>query len=279
MPCTDARRACGTYARPVSRPRLLLVPLAAALVAGLPAAAPAAVTSRGDLRTTEGVRLSDLQFRAVVKDGGLRLDLLLVGRATGGDRTLVLSAAPCRGTQRCRVESARAVRFRRRPRTLVGWHPAFRGAAAISALRIRVAERGASGSRATAEVVVAPTAWTVQSAGTTMFVREDRAVAVDALHMVVAPAAGGGVVVRGSFTVTSTRVLEGRTTLGRCTPVGGCPLPDVTGTFGVVAGVPVHTRFEGALGPIANAERVRFRADGGVFPSPFVQMILPWPAA
>ena len=102
---------------------------------------------------------------------------------------------------------------------------------------------------------------------------------VDALHMTVTPAAGGGVVVRGSFTVNSTRAITGRTTLGRCTPIGGCPLPDVTGAFSFPAGVPVRQRFEAALGPIANPERVRYRADGGVLPSPFVQMILPWPPA
>lgn len=260
--------------------RLLVVPLVVTAVAAVPpAASSAAVTSRGDLRTTEGVRLSDLQFRAVVKDGELRLDLLLVGRAIGADRTLRLTAAPCRGTRPCHAESSRAVRFRRRPRTLVGWHPAFRDAAGISALRIRVAARGAPDWRATAEVLVAPTAWTIQSANTTMFIREDRTVPVDALHMVVAPAAGGGVVVRGSVTVNSTRTIDGRTTLGRCTPIGGCPLPDVTESFSFPAGVPMRQRFQGTLGPIANAQRVRFRADGGVFPSPFVQMILPWPPA
>lgn len=263
----------------MTRMRLLLVPLVVTAVAAVPAGSAAAVTSRGDLRTTEGVRLSDLQFRAVLKDGALRLDLLLVGRAIGADRTLRLSAAPCRGARPCHVESSRAVRFRRRPQALVGWRPAFRGAANISALRIRVAARGAPDRRATAEVVVAPTAWTIQSANTTMFIREDRTVPVDALHMVVAPAAGGGVVVRGSVTVNSRRAIDGRTTLGRCTPIGGCPLPDITESFSFPAGVPVRRRFEGTLGPIANAQRVRFRADGGVFPSPFVQMILPWPAA
>lgn len=243
------------------------------------ATAAAAVTSRADVRVTEGVRLSDLQFRAFVKNGELRLDLLLVGRATRADRRLVLSAAPCRGTQSCRSEASRPVRFRRRPQTLVGWHPTFRGAVGISGVRIRVAARGGRASRATADIVVASTAWTIPSANTTLFVREDPAVPVDGMHLVVTPVAGGGAAVSGSFTVHSTRAFDVRTTLGRCAPVGGCPLPDVTGTAAIPAGSRVTVPIAATLGPIAGAERVRFRADGGVFPSPFVQMILPWPPA
>lgn len=259
-------------------PRILLLSVAVAGASlALTGSAAAAVTSRGDLRVAEGVRVSDLQFGAVVKNGELRLNVLLVGRATGAARRLVLSAAPCRGTQRCRVESSRAVRFKRRPQTLIGWRPSFRGAVGISALRIRVAARGGRASRATADVLVTPMAWTVQSANTTLFIREDPAVPVDAVHMAATPVTGGGVTVSGSFTVRSTRAFDVRTTLGRCTPIGGCPLPDVTGTAAIPAGR-VTVPIAGVLGPIAGAQRVRFRADGGVFPSPFVQMVLPWPA-
>lgn len=242
--------------------------------------AAAAVTSRGAVRVTEGVRLSGIQFRTVVKDGELRLDLLLVGRALGAGRSLVLSAAPCRGARPCRVESSRAVRFRKRPRTIVGWHPAFRGAAGISGLRIRVAERGGRASRATADVLVAPTAWTIDSYRTSLSVREDRAVPVDALRFAVVPVAGGGARVTGSFTVRSARAFDVRTRLGACTVLGGaCPPPDVTGTAAIPAGRTVTVPIAATLAPTAGAQRVRFRADGGVFPSPFVTMVLPWPPA
>lgn len=277
--CTDAHDRHAAYARSM-RPRLA-VPLALALLAVLWAAAPAgaAVQSRGDLRITEGVRLSDLQFRSFVKDGELHLDVLLVGRALSARRSLVLSAAPCRGTQSCRTEASRGVAFRRRPQTLVGWHPRFRGAVGISGVRVRVAARGGAASRATADVVVASTAWTLARANTSMFVREDPTVPVDALHLEVAPVAGGAAVVVGSFTVHSTRAFDLRTTLGRCTPVGGCPLPDVLGTAAIPAGSPVTVPISATLPTAAGVELVRFRADGGVFPSPFVQMILPWPPA
>ena len=278
MPSTDARGPSAAYARSVHRalPSLLLAALASLCA---PGGAAGAVTSRGDLRVTEGVRLSDLQFRTFVKDGDLRVELLLVGRATGSDRSLVLSAAPCRGTRTCRTESSRVVRFRRRPRAIVGWRPSFGGAAGIAGLRIRLAAPGRTAARATADVTVASTAWTTGTIRSSLFVREDAGVPVDAVHMVVTAAAGGGSTVSGFFTVRSTRAFDVRTTLGRCTPIGGCPMPDVRGTASIPQGRRATIPFGGELGPIANAERVRFRADGGVFPSPFVQMILPWPPA
>ena len=280
MDCTDAVRRRAAYARCMPRvclPVLLAVTLLAALWGAAPAGA--AVRSRGDLRITEGVRLSDLQFRAVVRDGQLRLDVLVVGRALGADRRLILSAAPCRGTEPCRIESSRPVRFRRRPRTIVGWHPRFRGAVGISGLRVRVAARGGRTARATADVLVTPTAWTIDAANTSMGVREDPTVPVDALHLEATPVATGAVVVSGSFTVRSTRAFDVRTTLGPCTPIGGCPSQPVLGTAAIPAGARVTVPIAATLGPVVDGQRVRFRADGGVRPSPFVQMILPWPPA
>jgi hypothetical protein len=225
------------------------------------------------------VRLSDIQFAVERKRGGLELNLLLVGRATGADRVLVLSAAPCRSGSACRIEASRSVRFRRRPRAIVGWRPSLKNAAGITGLRIRVARRGAAGSRATADLLLAPTAWTLGGARIALFVRETPVVPLDAMSFHVRAAPGGGAQVTGSFTVRSPRPLNLRTTLGACGPFVGCPLAQVRGAATVPAGRRFTVPVRGVLPATASAQRVRLRADGGVFPSPFVSMIRPWPPA
>ena len=216
-----------------------------------------------------------------VKDGELRLDLLLVGRATGATAGSSCPRRRAAGRSRCRVESSRAVRFRRRPQTLVGWHPTFRGAVGISGLRIRVAARGGARRHGRPRT----SSWRRRPGRSRARTRRcssarTRPCRSTRVHIVVTPVAGGGAAV--------IRLVHGPQHAGRSTCArrsaaarrsAGVRCRTSRGPARSRQGRRVTVPIAATLGPIAGAERVRFRADGGVFPSPFVQMILPWPPA
>lgn len=257
-----------------------LIPLLAVLaaLAAAPADAAAPAVPRGVLRTAEGVRLSGISAAARVRlDGRVQLQVLVTGRARRGSRKLVLGVAACtRAAPACRTVARRRVRFRTAPRALIGWHPALADAASLRAVRLRLAAPGAPSSRATAELVLTPAAWRAAGPDSGLFVREDPRIAVEAASFRARPGDGGAARVEGAVRITSPTAFPGRTSLGPCGAGGPCPWPVAPGATAVGRGttkIPIGA----VLAPAAGATRVRWRLDGGVRPSPFVSLVLPWP--
>jgi hypothetical protein len=245
-------------------------------------AAPAAQAggASGAWSIREGVRLSDVSFSSTTKDGHLRPDLLVVGRATGAPRTLVLSVAVCRaGSPTCRTEASRRVRFVRRPQTLAGWTTSLRSATTITRLRFRLARAGATASGGTMSLSLPAAAWTVRGFRSGLFVRESKAVLVDAVSFRAESLAGGGAAVTAKATVRTQSAFDVVAGMGACGDFLGCPLPGASQMFTMGTGVANALSMTATL-PAAPAgvSRVRFRADGGVKPSPFLSFLLPWPA-
>jgi hypothetical protein len=255
-------------------------PLALGCLGALAFAAPAAHAAGGSGAWTirEGVRLSDVSFSSTTKAGRLRPHLLVVGRATGTPRTLVLSVAVCRaGSPTCRTEATRRVRFVRRPQTLIGWIAPLRSAATITRLRYRLARAGASAGTMTLSLPAA--AWTVKGFQSGLFVRESKTVHVDAVSFRADPQSGGGAAVTAGATVRTPGAFDVVTGIGACGDFLGCPLPGASRTFSLAAGGANHLTIATKLpAPPAGVSRVRFRGDGGVSPSPFLSFLLPWPA-
>ncbi len=245
-------------------------------------AAPATQAAGGSGRWSirEGVRLSDVSVSSTTKDGRLRPDLLVVGRATGAPRTLVLSVAVCRaGSPTCRVEASRRVRFVRRPQTLIGWTAPLRRATTITRMRFRLARAGAKASAGTMTLSLPAAAWTVKGFLPGLFVRESKTVLVDAVSFRADAVAGGGAAVTAKATVRTPSAFDVVAGMGACGDFVGCPLPGASRTFSVLAGVANNLSMTTTLpAPPAGTSRVRFRADGGVKPSPFLSFLLPWPA-
>ena len=258
--------------------RMALLPLAGLGLAALAVPAAQAAGSSGAWGVGEGVRLSDVSFSSTTKAGRLRPDLLVVGRATGSPRTLVLSVAVCRtGSRVCRTEASRRVRFVRRPQTLVGWVTSLRNASAITRVRYRLA--GARSSAGTMVLSLPATAWTVKGFNPGLFVRESKTVLVDAVSFRADPLAGGGATVTTRATVRTPTAFDVVSGTGACGTFLGCPLPGAGRTFSLVPGVPDHLATTVTLpAPPAGVSRVRFRGDGGVRPSPFLSFLLPWAA-
>ncbi len=257
-------------------------PIALAFL-GLLSFAPSAAQAAGGGGTwsiREGVRLSDVSFSSTTKDGRLRPDLLVVGRATGAPRTLVLSVAVCRaGSPTCRVERSRRVRFVRRPQTLIGWTPPLRRATTITRLKFRLARAGAKASAGTMTLSLPAAAWTVKGFQPGLFVRESKTVLVDAVSFRADPLAGGGAAVTAKATVRTPSAFEVVAGIGACGDFVGCPLPGANRTFSALAGAANDLSMTTTLpAPPAGTSRVRFRADGGVKPSPLLSFLLPWPA-
>lgn len=253
-------------------------PLLVLAVLALTAPAAHAAAGSGAWNIRDGVRLSDISFGSTTKDGRLRPDLLVLGRATGAPRTLVLSVAVCRtGSAACRVEATRRVRFVRRPQTLLGWRTSLRGASAITRLRFRLARPGARAS--TMSLSLPATAWTVKGFQSGLFVRESKTVLVDAVSFRADPVAGGGAIVRASARVRTPGAFGINAGIGACGDFFGCPLPGASRSFRAIPGGVNALSMTAALAPPpASASRVRFRADGGVKPSPFLSFLLPWPS-
>ena len=226
------------------------------------------------------MRLSDVSFSSTAKAGRLRPDLLVVGRAVGAPRTLVLSVAVCRvGSPTCRTEASRHVRFVRRPETLIGWTPPLRSARTITRLRFRLARAGAKASAGTMTLSLPTAAWTVKGFQPGLFVRESKTVLVDAVSFRAQPLAGGGAAVTAKATVRTPSAFGVVTGMGACGDFVGCPLAGASRTFSVLAGVANDVSMTTTLpAPPPGTSRVRFRADGGVKPSPFLSFLLPWPA-
>lgn len=219
-------------------------------------------------------------FSSTTKDGGLRPDLLVAGRATGAPRTLVLSVAVCRaGSPTCRIEASRHVRFIRRPATLIGWKVSLRSARTINRLRFRLARAGAKASAGTMTLSLPAAAWTVEGFRPGLFVRESKTVLVDAVSFRADPLAGGGAAVSAKASVRTPSAFDLVAGVGACGDFVGCPLPGADRTFSVLAGAANDLSMTTTLpAPPAGTSRVRFRADGGVKPSPFLSFLLPWPA-
>jgi hypothetical protein len=262
--------------RPRRTAPLLLTCLGLASFAA-PAAQAAGGSGRWNIR--EGVRLYDVSFSSTTKDGRLRPDLLIVGRATGAPRTLVLSVAVCRtGSSTCRTEASRRVRFVRRPRTLIGWTVPLRSATTISRVRFRLARAGTR-EAGTMTLSLPATAWTVKGFRSGLFVRESKTVLVDAVSFRADLLPGGGAAVSAKAAVRTPSAFDVVAGMGACGDFVGCPLPGADRTFSVLAGVPNDLSMTTTLpAPPAGTSRVRFRADGGVSPSPFLSFLLPWPA-
>jgi len=245
-------------------------------------AAPAAQAAGGSgtWSIREGVRLYDVSFSSTTKDGRLRPDLLVAGRATGAPRTLVLSVAVCRaGSPTCRIEASRRVRFVRRPRTLIGWTAPLRSATTITRVRFRLARAGAKASAGTMALSLPAAAWTVKGFRPGLFVRESKTVRVDAVSFRADPVAGGGATVTAKVTVRTPSAFDVVAGVGACGDFVGCPLPGAGRTFSLSAGVANDLSMTTTLpAPPAGTSRVRYRADGGVKPSPFLSFLLPWPA-
>lgn len=257
------------------RPPLIVLGLLA--LPAFAASAAHAAGAGGKWSVRDGVRLSDVSFSSTTKDGRLRPDLLVVGRATGAARTLVLSVAVCRtGSASCRVEASRRLRFVRRPQTLVGWRTSLRGARAITALRFRLARAGASSP--TMSLSLPAAAWTVEGFQSGLFVRESKTVLVDAVSFRADPVAGGGAAVTAAARVRTPAAFGLDAGIGACGDFVGCPLPGASRSFGLIpGGVNALSMTATLASPLASTSRVRFRADGGVTPAPFLSFLLPWP--
>jgi len=256
---------------------LLLVCLG---LVGFAAPAAQAAGGSGTWSIREGVRLSDVSFSSTTKDGRLRPDLLVVGRSTGSPRTLVLSVAVCRvGSPTCRIEASRRVRFVRRPQTLIGWNVPLRAPTTITRLRFRLAGAGAKTSAGTMTLSLPAGAWTVKGFRPGLFVRESKTVRVDAVSFRADPVAGGGATVTAKVTVRTPSAFDVVAGVGACGDFVGCPLPGAGRTFSLSAGVANDLSMTTTLpAPPAGTSRVRYRADGGVKPSPFLSFLLPWPS-
>ena len=244
-------------------------------------AAPSAQAGGGSgtWSVREGVRLYDVSFSSTTKNGRLRPDLLVEGRATGAPRTLVLSVAVCRaGAPTCRIEASRRVRFVRRPRTLIGWTVPLRGARTITRVRFRLARAGAKASAGTMTLSLPAAAWTVKGFLPGLFVRESKTVLVDAMSFRADPLAGGGAAVAAKATVRTPNAFALAAGVGACGDFVGCPLPGADRTFSMVPRAANDLSMTATLpAPPAGTSRVRFRGDGGVTPSPFLSFLLPWP--
>jgi hypothetical protein len=242
-----------------------------------PAAQAAGASGAWSIR--EGVRLFDVSFSSTTKDGRLRPDLLVLGRATGAPRTLVLSVAVCRtGSPTCRTEASRRVRFVRRPRTLIGWTVPLRSASKITRVRYRLARAGAKAAGGTMTLSLPATAWTVKGFLPGLFVRESKTVFVDAVSFRADPLAGGGAAVAAKATVRTPSAFDVEAGVGACGDFVGCPLPGADRTFSMIPGAANDLSMTATLpAPPAGTSRVRFRGDGGVTPSPFLSFLLPWP--
>lgn len=259
--------------------RRLVAPLVSAcLIAGvLPVSAAQAAGGRGSWTIGEGVRLAYVSFSSTTKDGRLRPHLLVVGRAIGSPRTLLLSLTACRsGAAACRAAGSRRVRFVRRPRTLFGWTATLKGAASITRLRYRLAGAGAKAGTMTFSLPRA--AWTVPGFQAGLAVRESPTVLVDAVSFRVDPVAGGGATATAKATVRTPTAFDLVSGMGACGDFVGCPLPGAERTTGMVAGVPNALSITSTLpAPPAGTSNLRFRGDGGVLPAPFLSFLLPWP--
>ena len=121
-------------------------------------------------------------------------------------------------------------------------------------------------------------AWTVKGFQSGLFVRESRTVLVDAVSFRAAPVAGGGATVTAGARIRTPAAFGIDAGIGACGDFVGCPLPGASRAFRAIpGGVNVLSMTATLAPPPASTSRVRFRADGGVKPSPFLSFLLPWP--